>query len=411
MFRWGTRFPTFQQPTTIHVISSLVSSDLVYLDPLIKSPQDGAIPLIFSCDLGATQIAWSGVIATLVPKSQSGAQLLAATFTAGDGGSVTPVRDQLLVNATHPSHAWVMHPDATPANGPDISQPLTGYNGVPVAAPVEVDTWAVGDAITAYTPSSIFPVEALPTCNANAYPVDFPMSVTITGCNFSSTGVGGNDNVSFVANQYVQLTDIVSTRTQQDTTIGPNTGGPAGPQNVNVYYDTLYRGIGGRMIGGAVGTGSKFAMMQGGSFDDDIVFYDTLYMSGVNVAANEGSYNFGSVYINLGQSLDLDNGYAVVKGPIWGGGIMRVEAGGFLQYPSGAGKAVATFLNNPGLGDPLFLSGGTGACSMSISVGSPTIHCGIGLTPTNLDTCPVSSSAFCGYAFSIGGATITNVVQ
>ena len=68
---------------------------------------------------------------------------------------------ELLINTTHASHAFVYK--NVSGNTWIVSQPLTSWTPPTITFPSEVDTWATGDAVTAYT---------LPLVNLVVHPTD-----------------------------------------------------------------------------------------------------------------------------------------------------------------------------------------------------------------------------------------------
>ena len=388
--RWGTYYPRLRQVTTITALSAFSSTDTMYLNALVEGAGN---TLNLVCALGATQQVWTGTLGTVTAKNRTANQRLNAVISSG-----LVAQDQLLINTTHASYAWV----TSNVSGTtwSISQPSTGCSSASSCTPTEVDTWAMGDSVTAYTPSNVYLAQALPGGTDAPAAIGSTPTVWINGCNVAASG-SANTSV-FVGNQYVQLVNTSISRLVQDG-IGSQAsvvGGSISPQFVNADITGYFRGIGAYLFAGRIGYGSHFIAMQGAALTGDVEIFDQLFVSGSSVEGPEGASTFNNVYIGTG--LTVVGGYATITGPIWGGGYVGVSAGGFLQYPSGVGAAVANFLQTGSMD----VNASTTACSNS----SGAITCGISVTPAYLDAA-AGFAGFGGNAFALGGGQISNVLQ
>ena len=384
--RWGTYSPRLQQATTITIMSSMVASDVSYFNPFVEGNMSY---LSVSCALDVAQQAWTGTLGTVTARNMSGGTLLRSTFTTG--GVVAT--DQLLVNYTHPSRAWV----ASLQSGTtwNLTQPVAPTCVPPTCTVTEVNAWASGDSVIAYNPSNVYTPQANPVASDIVNGEGF--GVWITGCDLQS--VYGTEQSPFVGNKYTILVDTVSNRFHQDSTWG----GVGAPVLVNTDVIEQYHGTMSRISAGKIGFGNKFAVFNGGILDNDVVLGDTVFWYGLPaVQTDEGGNAIVSAYFSIGLTA---YSYTSVQTQIWGPGALYVNAGGWLQYPTGIGGAVSSLL----LTGAMHIAGSTTACSHT-SAAPDVVDCGISVTPAHLDAAQ-GVAGFGGYAYSPGGGVISNVAQ
>ena len=389
--RWGTPTPTIQQATTISILSNMSSAD-----PFITAPFSVTTSgyLTYSCALNATSQAWTGTLGTVTAKSfgtGGSGTVLASTFSVG--GQAT---DQLLVNTTHQSRAILT--SLRTGSTWNISQPLTGcvpgVAGTASCSPVEVNSWASGDTVTAYTPINIYTPGGQPIANDIVDGEGF--AVWITGCALQS--VNGDEQSPFSGNSLISLVDVVSHRLHQDSTWG----GQGAPRLVNTDVILQYHGTVSTISGGKIGFGNKFAVFNGGSLNDDVILGDVVYWYGTpGLVSQEGANSIASAYFAIGL---VTYSYTTIGTQMWGPGSLYVNAGAWLQYPTGGSGATNSLLMGV-----IHINGATTACSHS-GAAPDVVDCGISLTTAHLDASQ-GAAGFGGFAYSPGGGTITNVAQ
>ena len=116
--------------------------------------------------------------------------------------------------------------------------------------------------------------------------------------------------------------------------------------------------------------------------------------------------SINGVYLSSGQ-LVFYGSYMNLAGPVWGPFQLAVN-GGTLSYPTGAGAAVANFLQTAAT--PFKMNGIANACSHSAA--SPdVVSCGISITAAHLDAAQ-GAAGFGGNAVAQQGiGSITNTGQ
>ena len=392
--RWGTYYPRIQQSTSLTILGSENTSDVIYINPLVESTS--GVYFTISCALGAAQQAWTGTLGATSGGPPARSTLLQSVLPASG-----PATNQLLVNSTHPSRAWTTTNSGTTWN---ITQPVTGCATAAACSPSEVITWTVGDTITAYTPSNIYLVQALPTAQQDT------QVMFVTGCNLQCPGARSTC-ASFVNSNVIMADSSAFTQENPQDAAGAATAGGGGnlsPYHVNFDSAGSF-GSPNYFYGGRVGTGGQFNTMYNANLAGGVELFNSVFFSASAPASLEGGSTFNDVYVN--GLANLTSGYSVVTGPIWGPGTLRVEGGSFLQYPSTTGAAVANFLQtgtNEG-SVPWALNGATTACSHT-GASPDVVSCGISLSATNLDAAQ-SSSGFGGLAYAVGGGQISKTAQ
>jgi hypothetical protein len=397
---WGTTSPILGQSTTITFQGAGHSDNS---DPVIFTPRIKNGATITITGSLSTAPAFSGVLAGTTAKNRATPQLLLETLPAGAAAG------QLVVNTTHPSRAFVYK-----ASGGNwlMTQPmLTPAPPFALAtAPVEVNTWANGDAVSGYTTTNVNLVDVEPLLMDDSALETAGLYVTqLTGY---EPFPGRNDY--FQTNLGVVFVDCYLTKT---TVINPTNGqsatsGISGCGGSNSWFGGL--GVLSE-VGGGAGSWLAYAGVAascvGGGFvlDADII----LSTAGTNTKFSGGLSTLGLVYFDTGVNPVVQgnvswtnaNGFG---GPFcWGpGGQIDVQGNGHMTYPTGAGNAVATFIQTTGTALAL---NGTGSTAHSVISGSPDVFNGsITVTPAHLDAA-AGVAGFGGNAFIPGNASISNL--
>jgi hypothetical protein len=370
--------PRFRQSVTIQQDSNHTdNSDPVYFQPTIENQA----VVSYVCPLGASQQLATATLNVVTAKNRATPQLLATTFTGFTGTALAA--NQFMVNATHPSSAWVYT-----AAGGIMSQPLV-RPALPLAtaAPAEVDTWANADAITTYAPVQANIVALLPTL------VDYNGAqnngLQVQNCNVYDPAGGGNP---LRINGSVRFAETLITRNVQLATIGNST------TSVFANTDFQFSAYGGELsnalrvsvFGGL--SRAKLALMNMQIDDDTIIGATT------GAAINTQSY----MYVDTGVTLSAypSNGTSVVVSNVtWGPG--TYNAVGRINYPSGAGAAATAFKITT-----LAINGQSKACADIPGAATAFGTCNLSMTAAQADTTlgattgclsPGNGGAFCNY--------------
>ncbi|HLK37034.1 MAG TPA: hypothetical protein VKU41_09820 [Polyangiaceae bacterium] len=391
--RWGTYSPRLRQNTTLTFLSSHAdNSDPVYLSPFIEN---GALVSVRGT-LGAAQQVATGTLANVITKNRAAGQLLRATLPAGAAA------DLLVVNATRSSRAWIYKS----AGGSDwyLSQPLAPVSAPPAALyPPEVDTWANGDAVTLYQPVAVDLAQVTPVVAdyggaAKNQLLVYGLKVLDPG------GPSALDPTSASSDVYFAETTL-----QRAMLLGV-AAAKMPPVFVNVdFVSVAASGVldpgsqiplfGGVLRGVTTSTGvPAYPDLRGAHLDADVICASRCGMTG-------GSY--GTVFVDSGDRLTWKDDEGIFDGTyggptLWGPGAVDVYGHARLQYPAGANKAQATFLQSGGL----TINGSSTACSPA-GADAGAWKCGVAITPAHLDA-PVSAGGFGGTAVNPGGGSISN---
>ena len=391
--RWGCQgnpmaCPVLRQNTVINWLSGQSdNTDAIMYYPGL---QNGAYTE-FNCVLGAAQQVSSTTLTSVTPKNRAAGQLLAAAYTGVGAG-------QLVQNNTHPSRALTYKVGS--GGKWNMSQPLTGQEP-PITFVIfptfsEVDTWAPGDAVVAYSPSMLDIVSIFP--NANEFDEDFTFAAYVYGCGVSTFGpwTTEGDATGFGSNVYLIDSIVLDTGFFACGSMG-YTGAYDSYVNFVETYSFL-SGDSGTFLGGilnGIDTTEFFA------FDQDAIMGAGSLFS----ITTTSEYNLGSVFVDSGSFIDfrpgmigwLDND--ITGATLWGPGSVSLEGNSYLRYKHST--AVDAFLVLGGLQ----MDGQTTACNHT-GAAPDVITCGIALTPVNLDLA-VISGGFGGTAFIPGGGTIS----
>jgi len=383
--RWATYSPRLQQTTTINVMSSLQTSDLVYINPYLE----GAA-LIWNCSLGAGQQIWSQALGTVTPRNQTTGALQKAVMSAAGVAA-----NQLLVDTTTPSIAWTTI-DASGTTW-NFSQPISGCVTANACTPVE-GTFSTGDSVTAYVPSTVNITQALPVPNFSGS----GGALYISNCTISN----GSGGTPLLINQYTHIANSVLNTTLQDDASGtggfPNPGGSNGLTNI-AFLQHIKGGGGISITGGYTNSGGQ-NLIQVPHLTEGVEFFDTTYISGSRIDAPLGATSINDVY--FANVFVIEFGFVTVTGPLWTtASPMYVNSGSVLQYPSGAGAAVANFPS------PMNMHIGSLTTACSHSNATPdVVDCGISITPAHLDAAQ-GAAGFGGNAYNPNIGMITNLPQ
>lgn len=378
--RWGCQgnpnaCPRLRQNTTVLWISSL-SGAALNADPVnVRLQAEAGAVVTYQGAFNTTNTNGSGTITVVAAKNRSTPQLLEVTLPAPTN---TYGQGQIIVNTTHPSKAWLY--GHVSGNTWTVTQPLLYTPPAGNIPGVEVDTWATGDAVTVYTPQFVNIVDVSPM--VTDYNGGFNNQVYLYDLTVADPSGQGNDNLNIsTTNSWIvecNIQRIVSEVAQMDANLAHiyansvfSGGGALGHQLGSIVY----------IDGGAVFPG-VFAFETGQSiFESDFILGKSSYTI-------PGGY--GCAYIDTGVTWNMDAAGTTLTitgdctgGPVvWGGGTLNGTGTVHINYPAGAGKAAATFINTGGLR----LNGQTKACLNIPSTASTTMSCNLTLTPAQLDT-------------------------
>jgi hypothetical protein len=392
--RWDTLSPTLGQNTTLTFLSSHTDNgDPVYLAPYLLNGAN----LLVQGVLGPAQQTAVGVLGTIAAKNRGTSQLLQAALPAGAAAG------QLVVNSTHASRAWVY----AYAGGSNwlLSQPLAPVTvGAQVAAaPAEVNSWAVGDAVTLYNPVTVDIVQATtsPPASGPSGAVEiYQLAV------FDPSGADRYDPFTFTSG-----VQVVESAIQRVTQAGPPAVGPA-PSFVNVNLEAdVTADLGSNptgplsLVGGQIENAQFgiYASLRGVTLDGDFLF-------GRGSRADLFESAYGNVFVDSSAIAYVTDGTLSCtpdSGPygpptLWGTGTVDVMGVARMEYPVGPNRAQSTF---PGVN--LQLDTSTTAC-IGTSGSAQTGPCGIALTAPHLDLA-TAQGGFGGTAVEPGGASLSNL--
>ena len=385
--RWGTSSPRLRQNTTITFMNSQPDNT----DPIYFNPYMEGATVILQGNLSATQQIATGTISAtgFVAKNRSTPALLQANTGA------TAI-NQIVVNTTHSSRAWTSK--SLGAGVFAMSQPLA-----PVTVPsalitgTSVDTWASGDTVTVYAPTTIHIGELKPKM------FNFTSGFTNLGLFVYQLNVNTPTNFGFViVNPVVSFVETIVAGSVLFE--GTSRQGLAVAQVNSIFIDL------------SGGDGSAALSIIGGRWD--FGFVNTLGLSndviiGIGAAGNvvlQGPAHaaIGTAYIDTGTTLNIAQD---VRGDIlfggstlvlWGPGALNLQRTSRLNYPAGAGAATTSFLLTGGI----TINGSTTAYSINLGSGA-SWNGGITINAANLDAA-AGASGFGGVAVVLGGGSITN---
>lgn len=386
-------YPVLRQNTTITFLSSHTdNTDPVPFTPVLAN---GAWAAIVG-NLGTAQVVVAGVLANVTAKTRATPQLLQASVTNGDGGgglTGTATAPNLIVNATHSSKAWTNA--VVSGSTYSISQPLSpiaigSYAGVAT----EVDTWANGDTVTAYTPVAVNIVKVAPQIvdfNAST----FGSAVYLQNLNILDPSGATNDTSEF--GRGVVALDIQSQRFI--AMASAYIDGPISFVNGSTGWGFVDTWMNGGISGGPQAATSSLPSIFGGIpravSAQAYIDYDAYILT------NSTAYQTGFVYVNSGRTLTFNGSSGVAganSGNFWGTGTVNASGDCRVSYPAGSGKGASTFV-----GVTLNANGQTKSCLDVPSAAATFSTCNVTLSAANLDSnlgtttgCLVGpGSAFC----------------
>lgn len=388
--RWGTYSPRLAQNTFFSILSTDPSpeTDPIYFKPYLET---GAYA-VWSCSL--TQ-SWTGTGTLVAAKSRSGDQLLDMTLPAG------AAIGQLVIDGTTGGHAFVYKASSTNwLMSQPILVPALGSLPLNPSSKAEDNSWATGNTVTGYT---------LATANfADIEPIILDADSTPNNNVFlyQCGGYGGPQAFSnMIVNGAVSMYDTSIARLVQVAPfLSPaseinNYGGGA-----NVYLPE------GMVISIASNSGGPFTLNGGVaktlgtiganySIEGDFIFAASMQVSGLALLESAYFDTGASILVKFGdlELSNLNSNGVSVWGPA---GIVNAQASSRVWYPSGAGAAVAAFLQT----GALEVNGQTKTC-IAAPGASAIGACNTTLNPSNLDS-NGGSTANCLVA--LGGGSFCN---
>lgn len=387
--RWGTYSPRLRQVTTITYLSNQSgNTDPVYFNPYLEN---GASAIIAGT---LTQVA-SVTLGTVTARNRATPQLLQADL--GASGAT----NQLLINSTHPSHAWSYKVVAGTVFS--ISQPLQVYPAIPGGVPFptnEVNTWANGDTVSlnTLTAVNIASIQPITTDTGSS------AGVWLTNINVFDPGSGD----PFFTSGNVNMVDVVTNR--ELATIGTAETGIVTSLLYNVdARGNFFKTSSGPTWGGLAGIFSGVSVaFNGFDVDCDTIINTNLAMSGNSNPAT-GITSLGTVYIETAKTLSIPFGRVQITGSVncvtstvlWGPGSFQVVAPGHAVVSSAGGATNTSVFTMTG---GIKLGTNTTGCSHT-GAAPDVINCGINLTGANLDAA-AGVAGFGGNAFIPGGPSI-----
>lgn len=409
--RWGTYSPRLQQATTLTQLSAdSAGSDPKYLDPYIE---DGGY-LNYVCNVGATQTVGSGTIGSVSggPSSRSGHALTSATFTIA--GSPALAAGMLVKDTTNSAYTWLY----TNTSGTTwrLFQPLAPTT-TPVQyfiAPAEVAI-ASTDSVTLYTLMNADIRESLPhytenTSNAGG------AAVYVTHCNLWQPS-SFSPAVRF--GEGVALIESTHSRT---IVYGDGGGAPLTGSTIDFFINDFFSGnlasaappnptigfessafIGGGTAGAGNGTNVSIVnSILDGDFTIGGNGSSGVFLSGETTIASLFMDNSSTPSVWVMGPVVATSAEFYGFGPIvWGNGSLPLSKMSRVVYPSGAGEAAATFIQQAG-----FTFGGLSkGCSLIPSQSATTLTCNLNATASEADSILGTTSGCLG---AIDGPSVCN---
>lgn len=373
----GSAAPVVSASTTIKFLSAGTLAQ-EQADSLYWSPQigEGATVLLDGPDLGSagTPVAFTGTLLAVTAKNTGlGGTPLESTFTVTTGAVAAGM---LLVNTTRGSSVsfavanlagtWVLQQPTTP-----FVVPVTGL-------PVEVDTWANGDAIVGY----VLPVIGFGNVSVTRGSFGTGFSAIIT----RNLSLGGNDIIQWSGGILAGQCSIPSTSRAFFL--------PCLPSGSNTFYSCFVASPFLEMFGGTLLACSFVAsvLFRDFSFSLDTLFHGggTYALTGLDTVAN----STGPFCIDAGTTLRMF-GYVSLSSPtIYGGG--TIDNRGIVRGTAPTYNCGALLLNGVATG-----------YSMATVAGVTTIHGGIALSQANI-VAAAGAAGFGGTATNLAGCAYTN---
>lgn len=401
--RWGGYSPRNQQNTTITVLSSQPDNS----DPMIFKPIIEGGWLRVQGAFGAeTQIATGTLSGTAARVLTAGStSLLSSTLTSGLSAG------QFIVNTSKSNSLGILHRNLG-GNAWSISQTFNPSTLPPPFNPSELNTWGDGDSFVVYAPVLINCGTADPVQSIGDPAEDYMLQFYRIGIKDPT----GNLFEQVVVNIGVSFVECAINRA---ATI-PAPQAALGAFFYNCFLrDGMLGGtamgrhstFGPKVWGGILGSPSSplsFNHLVGATLQGDVI----ISSSNAGIQPNEcGSCRIGSIYLDsndtghaavtaIGTILFLGLGFEPLR--VWGPGLFDTIGQSRLSYPSGAGAAVAAFLNTAGIK----LNTKTSACfDYASNAGARTT--GNAINPGNMDTL-MGTSVTDGALYIPGGSSIAN---
>lgn len=350
--RWGclggpNHCARLRQNTMFHWLSGHTNdSDPVPFQP---SVENNSLVIHQGTIVQVASITLSGTVA----KNRGAQQLLNANL--GASGAV----GQLLINATHPSHAIVYK--LVSGTTFAISQPMN-IGTLPGALPqnlsrTEVDTWADGDTVTLNTIPFVNFSDLRPTIeDGGANGVGTNASVYLSQVGVYDPATKGD---GLIVSANVRGFDVIWQRSPHYNGLG-NYVSSYGCSNC--WYQNGLGGFGTaagttscNITAGIITTGTgQFANTSGTTYDADVIINTA-------VASSAGRNIFGLAYIDTGTQIAASSGDVVLTNllgytgspKLWGPGpsgtMIQIQNSNHVTIPLGAGacaSAIATTTAN-----------------------------------------------------------------
>lgn len=323
--RWGTSSPVLSQNVTIFVLSTeILGQENVVLTPILA---DGAV---FGL-IGTPKLVASFNLGAITAKNRSSHTLLQSTGFSASGLAV----NQLIINTTHASHAWIY---ALTAPNATITQPLApitiaNASNFPSSMPAEVDNWTANDSVSVYT---------LPLVNIQLFAAQGgqTQASTIGGTTWMQyirvpdfSGSPGNSSYNSSVSS-VTIPWIVDSSIEPFAFIrGPDASGDVGTLAVNDLF------LGGASIsdGSVVGGLCELygcSVYQFGVVDGDVIGTEAGNNAGINVY-EQGfiglAYSANGINLFNGARAKLDSIWYQSPPILWGTGTVNVADNSSLE--------------------------------------------------------------------------------
>lgn len=383
--RWGTTTPRWRTSVALHQLSTDSNlTDVLYLDGSIETggPVTLDCPPITVC---------SGTLSGVVARDYATQQRLTATLCAG--ASI----NNLIVNTTHPSRAWV--DSLVSGNSWVISNPTTSisipWNG---GDQNEVNSWANGDSYTVSSLcqtriGSIRPISG--TYIASTIP-----GVYITNIDVLPPAGAGQGGLPVAAGAIYLNESVIDAYLLVDSQALSNE-----PTVFNSVANYSVSTSGNGSITNEFGWKGGILRQQVFASTASMYIENGTYVEGAGITILNGImrdvYVGAGAYIQmLGRAGVTNYGFGGGGQGVWGPGQFELSAPGNVAVASGA----ADFANVT----TMTLNWLPTACAMAADGGAP--QCGRTLNASNLDL-SIADGGFGGFAWSPAGATITTATS
>jgi len=397
---WGSRTPVFNTPTTVNIISSMLATDPIILDPIITGT--GTFVILGSGGVN-TAVAISGV----VPKSRA---LGSNTMLQANLGQAVTV-GTLLINNTTGGIGWAYK--LVSGTTWNIAQPMANVGIGGVLAPAEDNAWANGNNVqSGAVQSTIILAQLAPTVlnTPNAGSSTYPVQVIQANLAGGNIGFVGR-NVQFSQCQIQQTLKMVGGGNQPsgDAVVFTNCAFFGANAGLSTEANSVCTFNGG-MISSTIGANNLVCGSNGfWVLDGDMAIGQKIVaFSGAQLIGDVG-IGFGPCFVDgvvlemtKGKAANYSYGNAVLYGTA--GGNINIRGQGRFTNSTGQ-TAVATF-TAPTMATNIQLNAQSTGSSISGTTRA-TINSGITLSPTNIDAA-AGATGFGSTAFRPGGASYSN---